>query len=408
MGPGPGMPAVRAVRARPGDEPDRAVRARPSDEPDRAVRARPGDERDRAVRTRPGYEPDRAVPGPAAPIRTAPARLPPMPCVHSFADARNRIGRRPVGRRRQGKGDRPARRAGGCSRAIPGREQRRPHDRSRPADVQAAPDPVGHPPQEHAVRDRERRGDRSAGSDRRARRAPPAAGRHAIAADLGQRPPDHALPHDARPRRRGEARQAADRDHQAGHRPVLCRQGGAARDPGPGPARREDPQEEDRRRARAQAAVAAPVREGSAARSADDHRGVPDLRAPDGELHRGHGAARARAARRRSHGGVRGRAGRAARHRPRDLSVRHLVQSGGGSGVRRRRRRAQGHRRGLGSDEGVRDSSRGGTVPDRARRRHRRRHPRARRRVRHDDWSGAAGRDGSTWSRCATPARSTR
>ena len=223
----------------------------------------------------------------------APRAGPPMPCVHSFADARNRVSRSPVGRRGQGKGHRPARRAGRCRRALSGREQRRSHDRARPADVQAAPDPVGDPAQAHAVRDRERRGDRSEGADRRARRAAPAPGRHAIAADLGERAPDHAVPHDARPRRRSEARQAADRHHPAGHRPVLRRQGGPPRHSRPGPARREDPQEEDRRGARAQAAVAAPVREGPATRSADDHRGLSDLRPPHGELHRGHGAARA-------------------------------------------------------------------------------------------------------------------
>ncbi len=49
----------------------------------------------------------------------------------------------------------------------------------------------------------------------------------------------------------GEAKlgQARDRDDPPRDRPLLRRQGGAARDPRPGPARREDPQEEDRRRA---------------------------------------------------------------------------------------------------------------------------------------------------------------
>ena len=242
-----------------------------------------------------------------------------------------------MGRRGQGKGHRPARRAGRCRRALSGREQRRSHDRARPADVQAAPDPLRNPAQGDAVRDRERRGDRPASADRRARRAAPAARRHAIAADLGERAPDHAVPHDARPRRRGEARQVADRHHPARDRPLLRRQGGPAGDSGSGPARREDPQEEDRRGARAQAAVAPPVREGPATRSADDHRGLSDLRPSHGELHRGHGAARARAARRRADGHIRGRAGRAARHRPRHVSVRHFVESRGGRGVHRRR-----------------------------------------------------------------------
>ena len=47
------------------------------------------------------------------------------------------------------------------------------------------------------------------------------------------------------------------------------------------------------------------------------------------------------AARRRRRRAVRGRPGRAARHRPRHLSVRHLVQPGRRRGVHRRRRRAR-------------------------------------------------------------------
>ena len=73
-------------------------------------------------------------------------------------------------------------------------------------------------------------------------------------------------------------------------------------------------------------------------------------------------------ARRRPDRGVRGRAGRAARHRPRHVSVRDLVESGRRLGVHRRRRRAQGHRRGLGRGQGVRDPGRRRAVPDRDRR----------------------------------------
>ena len=55
-------------------------------------------------------------------------------------------------------------------------------------------------------------------------------------------------------------------------------------------------------------------------------------RAEDPALRRRHlGPARPRAPRRQAHP-VRGRAGRAARHRPRHLSVRHLVEHGGGAG----------------------------------------------------------------------------
>ena len=75
--------------------------------------------------------------------------------------------------------------------------------------------------------------------------------------DLRQRPPDHALPRAARHGRRGQAGQALDRHHPARHRPLLRRQGAAARHPRPGPARREDPAHQDPGRAGAQAAGAA-------------------------------------------------------------------------------------------------------------------------------------------------------
>ena len=55
---------------------------------------------------------------------------------------------------------------------------------------------------------------------------------------------------------------------------------------------------------------------------------------------------------------LRGRAGRAAGHRPRHLSVRHVLQPDRGRGLRRRGRRAEGHRRGLGHREGLRDARR--------------------------------------------------
>ena len=99
----------------------------------------------------------------------------------------------------------------------------------------------------------------------------------------------------------GEAKlgRAADRHHAARHRPVLRRQGRAPGHPRPGPARREDPQEEDRRRDGAQAALAAPVREGAGARPAVDDRGLPHLRPPDRAVRRRHGEAHVGRARRR-------------------------------------------------------------------------------------------------------------
>ena len=135
--------------------------------------------------------------------------------------------------------------------------------------------PSGHPLPGQALRDRQRRGDRPEGADRRARRAARARDRRQRPAHLRQRAPDHALPPAARLGRRGEARQPADRHHAAGHRPLLRRQGRAPGHPRAGHARREDPEEEDRRRDGAQAPVAAPVREGPLARPAHDDRGIP-------------------------------------------------------------------------------------------------------------------------------------
>ena len=118
--------------------------------------------------------------------------------------------------------------------------------------------------------------------------------------DLGQRAPDHALPRAARPGRRGEARQAADRHHPPRHRPLLRRQGRAPRHPRPGPARREDPAQEDHGRARAEAPRAAAARQGPGARPAHDDRGVRHLRAPARALHHRHRAALLRDARARA------------------------------------------------------------------------------------------------------------
>ncbi len=93
-------------------------------------------------------------------------------------------------------------------------------------------------------------------------------------------------------------------------------------------------------------------------RPAHDDRGVPHARAPARALHRRHAADRLGRARPQRHRRVRGRAGHAARHRPRHLSVRHLVEPGGGRRLRGRGRRAEGHRRRLGHRQGVRHARR--------------------------------------------------
>ena len=64
------------------------------------------------------------------------------------------------------------------------------------------------------------------------------------------------------------------------------------------------------------------------------------------------------AARRRPLGPLRGRPGNAARPRPRHLSVRHLLEPDRRLGLRRRRRRADRHRRRLGDHQGLLDPGR--------------------------------------------------
>ena len=72
-----------------------------------------------------------------------------------------------------------------------------------------------------------------------------------------------------------------------------------------------------------------------------DDRGVPHLRPPPRAVHRRHGALSCGIARRGRARALRGRAGRAAGHRPRHVSVRHLVEPGRGRRLHRRRRRAR-------------------------------------------------------------------
>ena len=119
---------------------------------------------------------------------------------------------------------------------------------------------------------------------------------------------------------------------------------------------------------------AAPVREGARARPAVDDRGLPRPTATGSSSTSPTPRALAwDALDARRQRALRGRPGHAARHRPRHLSVRDLVEPGRRRRLRRRRRRPEGHRRGLGHRQGLRDARRRRPVPDRARRRARRR-----------------------------------
>ena len=119
------------------------------------------------------------------------------------------------------------------------------------------------------------------------------------------------------------------------------------------------------------------------ARPAHDDRGVPALRPPPRAPHRRHLATVLGGDRLRPDRDLRGRTGDDARPRPRHVSVRHLVEPDRRRGVRRRRRRADRHRRGLGRLQGVHDPGRRGPVSDRARGRDGHVPARSRPRVRH-------------------------
>ena len=157
--------------------------------------------------------------------------------------------------------------------------------------------------------------------------------------DLGQRAPDHALPPAARPAGRGRLGKREIGTTKRGIGPCYADKAVAARHPGPGPARREDPAQKITAALEPKRQL---LREFAKDPSLDLHQMTEDYRAFGDRLapyiadtppiawdalDRGPA------------GGLRGRAGHAARHRPRHLSVRHLVEPGGGRRLRRRGRR---------------------------------------------------------------------
>ena len=272
-------------------------------------------------------------------------------------------------------------------RALPGRAQRRPHDRGRrrgvqaPARAERRPLPLGH------AGHRQRRRRRPRGAHRRARHARDEGHRQPARAPVGQRAPDHAVPPGARPRDRALPR---------------------ARTSSAPPSAASAPRTPTRRCASACASRTCSTRRSSARSSTscsarrtacsprsttgfpidaeEIGEGVPRARRRgSAPLDRRHRPPRARSARRAAVGAVRGGAGDVPRPRPRHLSVRHVEQPG-----RRRRlraapvsaRRDRAHRR---DREGVHRRASAPAVPDRAVRGRRGRRPagRARRRVRH-------------------------
>ena len=158
------------------------------------------------------------------------------------------------------------------------------------------------------------------------------------AARVGKRPPDHAVPPQAR---RGDGAlpgAAADRDHQAGDRPGGDGQVRPAGDQGAGPVRPEDLPGQARGGAQGpqpdpdQGLQPAPHGPGA------HRRRIPRLRRPAPSPRRRHVAAGLGGDPRRAQRPVRGGPGDPARHRPRLLPVRDLVEPDGRRRLRRRRR----------------------------------------------------------------------
>ena len=142
--------------------------------------------------------------------------------------AGSRRGRRPVGRRRQREGHRPAVRAGRCRGPVPGGQQRRPHRRESPRKVRSASRALGGVQPEYRLDHRQRCGGRPhrvASGDRRSGESQRL---HPEPQGIGQGPSHHAVPHHARPRAGGAAGQGQDRHDRARHRAGLRRQSSSA------------------------------------------------------------------------------------------------------------------------------------------------------------------------------------
>ncbi len=294
-----------------------------------------------------------------------------------------------MGRRGEGEDRRPPRPGVRPRLPLPGRPERRPHDRRRRRDVQDPPDPD----RDHrgeAERDRSglrRRPGRPDGRARRARvpRAPDV--RPALA--LRQRAPRDALARRARRRARAAARPAPDRDHATRHRPRVRGQGDAHRHPRPGPARRQDPAPEAGARGRREERLARARVRARAVRRRGDRGELPRARRAARPVRGGHLTPRRSRAQGGREGAVRGSAGHAARPRPRDVPLRHVVEPDRRGRRRQLRHRPEPHRRGRRRREGLRDAGGRRPVPERDRGACERARARARKRVRDRDGAGA-------------------
>ena len=250
-------------------------------------------------------------------------------------------------------------------------------------------------PERHACH-RQRRRHRPEGAVRGDRRARGPRRELRPAAHQRQRAPDHALPPGAGQGQRAVPRQRQDRHHRPGHRADLRRQDRPGRHPGPGPVRPGHPRAEARARPAGQEPAAHQGLQPARRRRQADRRRLPGLRRADAALRRRHRPGARQGARRRRDRAARGRPGVAARHRPRHLSVRHLVQPDRGRRLRRVGHRADSDHQGDRHRQGVHHAGRVGPVPHRAQGRVRRVPAQDRRRVRRDHRPGAPHAAGST------------
>ena len=230
-------------------------------------------------------------------------------------------------------------------RALPGRPQRRPHDRRRRRGVRAPARA-----ERRALPARSRRSSATASSSTPRSCSPSSTCSSARASTrAGSRLSGNAhliMPYHQELDRVTERYLGKNKlgHHQARHRPRVRRQGAARRPAGPGPARPEDLPREARPRAPREERRARQGLQPAAARRRRDRDAVPrDGAAPRADDRR-HRPPRPRGARRRPAGAVRGRAGHVPRPRPRHVSVRHVVEPDRRRRVHRRGRRAAGDR----------------------------------------------------------------
>ena len=188
--------------------------------------------------------------------------------------------------------------------------------------------------------------------------------------------------------RESAAGEGQDRHHRARHRAGLRGQGWAPGDPRAGPEEPRHARPQDRSPAGASQRAAARARQAGGRAQCAGKRAARDRAAHPALRRQRVGPAGWRASRRQAHP-VRGRTGRPARRRPRHLSVRDVVEHGGGAGRNRLRHGAPLDRLRAGSRQGLYDARRLRAVPDRADGRDRCQARRARAGVRRGDGTQA-------------------